>query len=50
VENVYGRVDLFAEIAPFVKELYKFGVKESLIAAACVYAARKGSGLNPVWP
>ena len=45
VERVYGRVDEFVAMAARVTS-----EESSVVAAACVYAARKGSGLTPVWP
>jgi len=45
VERVYERVDEFSAMAELVSS-----EQSSVVAAACVYAARKGSGLTPVWP
>ena len=45
VDRVYERVDEFALLAQLTSHH-----KEFVLAAACIYAARKGSGLTPVWP
>jgi hypothetical protein len=50
VDNVYDRADLFAMIAPHVLEMEREDFDASLVAAACVYVARKGTGIYPIWP
>ena len=37
-------------IAPHVLDLDREKVPGSLVAAACVYVARKGTGIYPIWP